>query len=63
MEYLKLFNWMQIICIKNNYLKLQLFIKVYYDWFALVSLFNDISTFAGYLMPKPFSHKNGSGTI
>ena len=23
-------------------------------WFALVSLFNGISTFAGYLMPKPF---------
>ena len=23
--------------------------------FGLVSLFNDISTFLGYLMPKPFS--------
>ena len=29
----------------------------------LVSLFNDISTFVGYLMPKPFSKKNSSGTI
>ena len=24
-------------------------------WFGLVSLFNGISTFVGYLMPKPFS--------
>ena len=24
-------------------------------WFRLVSLFNGISTFVGYLMPKPFS--------
>ena len=24
-------------------------------WFGLVSLFNDILTFVGYLMPKPFS--------
>ena len=23
-------------------------------WFGLVSLFNGISTFVGYLMPKPF---------
>ena len=30
---------------------------------GLVSLFNDISTFAGYLMPKPSSEKNTSGTI
>ena len=34
-----------------------------YDWFGLVSLFNGISTFLGYLMPKPFSKKNSSGTI
>ena len=26
-------------------------------------LFNDISTFVGYLMPKLFSEKNRSGTI
>ena len=32
-------------------------------WFGLVSLFNGISTFVGYLMPKPFSEKNSSGTI
>ena len=31
--------------------------------FGLVSLFNGISTFVGYLMPKPFSKKNSSGTI
>ena len=24
-------------------------------WFGLISLFNGISTFVGYLMPKPFS--------
>ena len=29
----------------------------------IVSLFNDISTFVGYSMPKPFSKKNNSGTI
>ena len=32
-------------------------------WFGLVWLFNGISTFVGYLMPKPFSLKNCSGTI
>ena len=32
-------------------------------WFRLVSLFNGISTFIGYLMPKPFSKKNSSGII
>ena len=32
-------------------------------WFGLVSLFNGMSTFLGYLMPKPFSEKNSSGTI
>ena len=31
--------------------------------FCLVSLFNGISTFVGYLMPKPLSEKNSSGTI
>ena len=30
---------------------------------SLVSLFNAISTFVGYLMPKPFSSKNSRGTI
>ena len=30
---------------------------------GLVSLFNGISTFVGYLMPKLFSEKNSSGTI
>ena len=34
-----------------------------FDWFGLVSLFNGISTFVGYLMPKPFPKKNSSGTI
>ena len=32
-------------------------------WFGLVSLFNGISTFVGYLMPKLFPKKNSSGTI
>ena len=31
--------------------------------FGLVGLFNGISTFAGYLMTKPFSLKNSSGNI
>ena len=30
---------------------------------GLVSLFNGISTFVGYLMPKLFSSKNSGGTI
>ena len=34
-----------------------------YILFDLVSLFNGISTFVGYLMPKPFFQKNSSGTI
>ena len=34
--------------------------KIMFD--GLVFLFNGISTFVGYLMPKPFSKKN-SGTI
>ena len=35
------------------------------SWFGLVWFlcFNGISTFSGYLMPKPFSQKNSSGTI
>ena len=32
-------------------------------WFDLVSLFNGISTFVGYLKPKPSLQKNSSGTI
>ena len=35
----------------------------YNDRFGFVSLFNGISTFVGYLMPKPFSRKNSSGSI
>ena len=31
--------------------------------FGLFFFFNGISTFVGYLMPKPFSSKNSSGTI
>ena len=32
-------------------------------WFGLGSLFNGISNFVGYLMPKLFFEKNSSGTI
>ena len=32
-------------------------------WFCLGSLFNGISTFAGYLMPKPSLQKDSSNTI
>ena len=35
---------------------------IVWNWF-MVSLFNGISTFVVYLMPKPFSLKNRSGTI
>ena len=34
-----------------------------YMWFSLVTLFNCISTFMNYLMPKPSLFKNSSGTI
>ena len=39
------------------------FAKKHCDEFDLVSLFNGIWTFVGYLMPRPFSKKNSSGTI
>ena len=32
-------------------------------YLVLVSLFNGISIFVGYLMPRPFSEKNSSSTI
>ena len=32
-------------------------------WFGLVSLFNGISTFVGYIIPKPSFLKNSCGTI
>ena len=35
----------------------------YYSWFSLVSLFNGVSTFVGYLMPKQSFQKNISGTV
>ena len=38
-------------------------IKMRKERLVSVSLFNGISTFVGYLMPKPFSLKNSSGTI
>ena len=31
--------------------------------FGLVSLFNGISAFMGYVMPKPYFYKNSNGTI
>ena len=34
------------------------FDSICHVWFGLVSLFNGISTFVCYLMPKPFSKKN-----
>ena len=41
----------------------QSIIQEYYFLKALVSLFNGISTFVGYLMQKPFSQNNSSSTI
>ena len=32
-------------------------------WFDLISLFNDISTFVGYLMPKQNFEKNSNDAI
>ena len=37
--------------------------NVIFDFGWLVSLFNDISTFVGYLMRKPSSRKTNNGTI
>ena len=34
-----------------------------FNTFGLVSLLNGISTFVGYLMPKPSFKKNSNGTI
>ena len=39
------------------------FLNFYFIWLGLFSLFNGISTFVGYLMPKLFSQKNRSGAI
>ena len=38
-------------------------INQHLKWFALVSLFDGISTFMGYLMPKSSLEKNSSGII
>ena len=46
------------ICV-YKYVYTQIYIYIY----CLVSLFNGISTFVGYVIPKPFSKKNSSGTI
>ena len=37
------------------YIYMSAFVCVCVNSFGLVSLFNCMSTFAGYLMPKPFS--------
>ena len=46
-SYLKPYKWVETndLLDRNDYLV----------WFGLVSLFYGISTFVGYLMPKPFS--------
>ena len=38
------------------------FIYSFFVWFSLVSLFNGISTFVGYLTPNPSFQKNSNGT-
>ena len=48
-------------CLVKGYL-LPLFF-LFFSASFLVSLFNGISTFVGYLIPKPFFEKNSSGTI
>ena len=49
----------------NIYIYIYIYISFYliYNCVGLVSLFNSISPFVGYLMPKLFSQKNCSGTI
>ena len=47
---------------KRDNVMLVLSVYIYKDWFGFF-VFNDISTFVGYLTPKPFSKKNSSGTI
>ena len=37
--------------------------SLFIDFFGFIYLFNHMSTFVGYLMPKPFFYKNCSGTI
>ena len=51
------------LCLLRNGLLDKIWIVSNIKWFGMVSLFNGISTFAGYLMPKVFSEKNSSGTI
>ena len=48
---------------KNGFKNRSLNEFIRYVWFDLVSLFNGISTFVGYLILKIFSKKNSSCTI
>ena len=47
---------LQVVLLQNR-VNLKLMSKFY-----LIFLFNDISTFVGYLMPKPFMLKNSKDT-
>ena len=52
-----------VLAAPSNESETILFIHMSDSWFGLVSLFNGISTFVGYLMPKPFSEKNSNSAI
>ena len=72
--HLGLYTFPERICSKLNVIARLRFELAYIDMaiqyvnhadmkFGLVSLFNSILTFVGYLIPKLFSKKNSSGTI
>ena len=61
-------QWLKTKCIKHitaqvDCESIRLKCKINLQLKGLVFLFNGISTFVGYLMPKPFSLKYSSGTI
>ena len=66
--YMKVFTYRVFHNSWNKAVASQIFLVDFILFFSLfrfgwVSLFYGISTFIGYLMPKPFSLKNSSGTI
>ena len=55
LQFSKLCFIRHIVCITYNHFMVN-------DWFGLVSLFDSISTFVGYLMPNTFLSNNCNGT-
>ena len=69
LEYLRLFSIYFCLALFLRCLNIYSFIfldrarRGYEVWFGLFSLFNGLTTYMGYLMPKPSLLKNSSGTI